>query len=100
MYKMMILLLTLFATGCSTSPSSVSIKNANGNISWASGTNQQIYIPDSKRTIALISKENVIAFNGGLDDKNEPCKSYYNDKLKIHFESMLALACSMIWLPM
>ena len=22
------------------------------------------------------------------------------DKLKIHFESMLALACSMIWLPM
>jgi len=85
MYKMITLLLVVFITGCSTPrmSSSLSIKNANGNISWASGINEKVYMPDSKRTITFISDDSVSAFFGAIEDKDEPCKSYYKNSSKV-----------------
>ena len=85
MYKIITLLLIVFVTGCSTSrmSSSLSIKNANGNISWASGINEQFYMPDSKRTITFISDDGVSAFYGVLDEKDGSCKSYYKNTSRV-----------------
>ena len=85
MYKIITFLLIVFVTGCSTSrmSSSLSRKNANGNVSWASGINQQVYIPESRRTITLISNDSVAAFYGALEDKDQSCKSYYKDTSKV-----------------